>query len=90
MLKWGENLIVLHSTNFVDVPTSSIHIIPPCTRAPFCARINLSHFGDLGFFAKNMYFVLSIIGAGQKNNLSHGPVAQVRIAPMIMIFDYDF
>ena len=26
-VEMGENLIVLHSTNFVDVPTSSIHII---------------------------------------------------------------
>ena len=55
-----------------------------CSRAPFPARINLSHFGDLGFFAKNMYFVLCIFGAGQKNNLSHGPVAQVRMAPLFI------
>ena len=51
-------------------------------RAPFRARINLSHFGaDINYL---IYLVklFSNFGAGQKNNLCHGPVAQVRMAPM--------
>ena len=55
--------------------------------APIGGKINQCHFGDLGFFAKNMYFVLCIFGAGQKNNQCHGTVALASSAPLPMRYD---
>jgi len=53
------------------------------SRAPFRARINPSHFGaDINILLVKLFYHI-YFGAGQKNNPSHGPVAQVTMAPML-------
>ena len=65
------------------------------TRAPFRARINSSHFGaDINILFSKLdenSILIYYFGAGQKNNPSHGLVAQVTMAPMsIRVRTYNY
>ena len=64
-------------------------MISSTARAPFRARINPSHFGaDINILFSKLdenSILIYYFGAGQKNNPSHGPVAQVTMAPMDIV-----